>query len=194
MKKQLLMAAACLALGVAPPRVLAQTKTAPSKNAAKSKTPAQLKEAKLDALWKLSDQAFHDGDYKKAIGFHRQIVALDPSDVESYSVAAWLMWSLGDGRAATEHLFKCVKANPKSAAAWNALAQNYDLQKQPKPAMKSYQQALKLSVPKENTELLRRRLAHAARRAGDLPTSIATWKSLVRDYPSAVNKENLRRV
>ena len=121
-------------------------------------------------------------------------MALDPSDVESYSVAAWLMWSLGDGRAATEHLFKCVKANPKSADAWNALAQNYDMQRQPKPAMKSYQQALKLSAPKENTELLRRRLAHAARRAGELQTSIATWKSLVRDYPSAVNKNNLKRV
>jgi tetratricopeptide (TPR) repeat protein len=194
MKKHFLLATACVLLSSAAPRVLA----APAKDAAKpqvkKKTPAQIKQEKLDALWKQSDKAFHDGDYKTAIGFHRQIVALDPSDVESYSVAAWLIWSLGDGRAATEHLFKGVKANPKSAAAWNALGENYDLQQHPRPAMKSYAQALKLSPAKANTELLRRRLAHAARRAGDLPTSIATWQSLVRDYPSEVNKRNLKRV
>ncbi len=43
--------------------------------------------------------------------------------------------------------------------------------------------------------MLRRRLAHAAERSGDLETSVRTWRDLVKDYPNEpVNQNNLARV
>ncbi len=43
--------------------------------------------------------------------------------------------------------------------------------------------------------MLRRRLAHAAERVGDLTLSVQTWRDLVRDFPNdVVNKNNLARV
>src|SRR5690606_5520562 len=47
-------------------------------------------ETTLDYFWRKSDEAFHAGDYPRAIDLHKAIVALDPGDIESYSVAAWL--------------------------------------------------------------------------------------------------------
>jgi len=177
--------------------------SATQKKPAKKMTPAQIKEAKLDALWKQSDKFFHDGDYKRAIVLHKQIVALDPTDVESYGVAAWLMWSLSqnggaDARLkgeAVAHLQRGIKANPKNWEMWNELAQHYDLQKSPALALPAYQQALRLIPKGANSMMLRRRLAHTAQRAGNLQISLDTWRGLVRDFPGdPVNKNNLGRV
>src|SRR5687768_13429347 len=52
-------------------------------------------ESNLDYFWRKSDDAFHAGDYERAVACHRAIVALDPADIESYGVASWLLWSMG---------------------------------------------------------------------------------------------------
>jgi tetratricopeptide (TPR) repeat protein len=164
--------------------------------APKTKTAAQLRKEKLDALWKQTDAAFHDGDYPRAIALHRQIVAIDPTDVESYSNAAWLLWSTGKGTEALTHLQAGVKANPKNPEMWEAVGDHVGtFRKRPREAQLAYTRALQYSKPGANTQMLRRRLAHAAERAGDLQTSLTTWRGLVRDYPGVpVNRNNLRRV
>jgi tetratricopeptide (TPR) repeat protein len=172
---------------------------APSKSAKaapKKKTAAQLRAEKLDALWKQTDVAFHNGDYPRAIALHRQITAIDPTDVESYSNAAWLLWSSGKGTEALTHLQKGIKANPKNPQMWETLGDHLgSFRKRPRDAQIAYTRALQYSKPGANTQMLRRRLAHAAERAGDLRTSVATWRGLVRDYPGVpVNQNNLRRV
>lgn len=196
-----------MAQGALAPAAGAQAK-APAKKAAqkpakKKLTPAQIKEAKVDALWRRSDVAFHDGDYKRAIALHKQIVTLDPTDVESYGVAAWLMWSLSQNGGAdahlkgeaVAHLQRGIKANPKNWEMWNELAQHYDLQRSSGLALAAYQRALGLVPGNINSMMLRRRLAHAAQKAGDLQTSLATWRGLVRDFPNdPINKNNLARV
>jgi tetratricopeptide (TPR) repeat protein len=175
------------------------SKSAPPKSASgasKKKTPAQLREEKLDSLWKQSDKAFHDGDYPRAISFHRQIVAIDPTDVEAYSNAAWLLWSLGKGNDALAFLQRGIKANPKNADMWEALGNHYgSFLKRHREAQLAYTRAVQYSPRSANTQMLRRRLAHAAEGAGDLQTSLSTWRALVRDYPGiAVNRNNLARV
>lgn len=155
-------------------------------------------ESNVDYFWRKSDEAFHDGDFERAIRLHKAIVALDPGDVESYGVAAWLMWSLGRDDEAITHLQRGVKANPGNWGMWNELAQNYDLQKRRPEAFDAYKRAVAL-VPKEadahDTQMLRRRLAHAAEKSGDLQTAAETWRALVRDCPDEpVNKNNLARV
>ncbi|HEX8833811.1 MAG TPA: tetratricopeptide repeat protein, partial [Abditibacteriaceae bacterium] len=74
--------------------------------------PSGRNETNTSYFWRKSDEAFHAGDYPRAIGLHKAIVALDPADVESYGVAAWLMWSMGSGDEAVAHIKRGLAANP----------------------------------------------------------------------------------
>jgi tetratricopeptide (TPR) repeat protein len=160
---------------------------------------------KTGALWAKSDKAFHDGDYEKAIIYHRQIEEIDPHDVESFSIAAWLMWSLGHKDAALRHIERGLKVNGDNWQMWDEAGQHYNLQagrEEASPllakAKNAYARAVELlpaDADKNDAQMLRRRLAHAADKVGDLELSLATWKKLVEDYPDdAVNKNNMARV
>jgi tetratricopeptide (TPR) repeat protein len=155
-------------------------------------------ESNVDYFWRKSDEAFHDGDYPRAIALHRAIVALEPGHVESWSLAAWLLWSLGKGEDAVAHIERGLKANPKNAEMWSAAGQHFDLQKLGPRTLEAYKRAVELwpaDGDKQEFQMLRRRLAHAADKGGDLALSIETWRGLVRDYPDEpVNKNNLARV
>lgn len=151
-------------------------------------------ETLADYFWRKSDAAFHAGDYERAVGLHKAIVAADPTDVESYGVAAWLMWSMGRVDDSNAHIEQGLRANPQESEMWDAAGQHYDLQKKHALARDSYQKAIELAGPRA-AMMLRRRLAHASEHAGDYALSIRTWQQLVRDFPDdAVNKNNLARV
>lgn len=180
-----------LVLATFGPLALTQAQTAPHDH---EKTPAKSEESNSDYFWRKSDEAFHAGDYERAVGCHRAIVALDPTDVESYSVASWLLWSMGKGAEAVGFIERGLKANPKSPEMWDAAGQHFDLQKRFADSQNAYAKAVELSG-KDAPQMLRRRYAHAAQHAGDLNTSIAVWRALVTDFPNeAVNKSNLARV
>lgn len=167
--------------------------TNPARTAAPQVEKAE--ESNVDYFWRKSDEAFHAGDYERAIGWHKAIVALDPGDIESYSVAAWLMWSLGHGDEATQFIQRGLKANPTNWEMWDVAGQQYDLQKKLPDAQDAYTHAVPLLPKAEDSQMLRRRLAHAAERNGDLTTSVQTWASLAQDFPNeAVNKNNLARI
>lgn len=147
-----------------------------------------------DYLWRKSDDAFHAGDYPRAISLHRAIVQVDPSDVESYGVGAWLLWSLGKADEADAFIAQGLKANPDDPEMWSAAGEQYDLEKRRAEAQKAYGKAVELAG-KDADQMLRRRYAHASEGAGDLKTSAQVWRDLVKDFPNdAVNKNNLARV
>lgn len=175
-------------------KTVPKTATIPGPHTHDDAAPPAKKESISDYLWRQSDVAFHDGNYEEAVAIHRAIVAYDPTDVESYSVAAWLLWSLGKGPDAIAFLNQGLKANPKDPEMWDATGQNYDLQKKFAEAKAAYAKAVELAGPKVD-QMMRRRLAHASEKAGDLKGSIQTWQALVHDYPTeVVDKNNLARV
>jgi tetratricopeptide (TPR) repeat protein len=159
-----------------------------------------------DFLWEQSDKAFHDGDYERAVACHKAIVAIDPHDVQSFGVAAWLMWSMGKKDEALAHIARGLKENPDDWDMWDEAGQHYELQagmRDPNPdlmrkAKDAFARAVELlpkDFDKNDAQMLRRRLAHAAEKSGDLDLALATWKKLVEDYPTeVVNKNNLARV
>lgn len=173
-----------------------RVKTASAKSQSGVKKGAK-KESPVDAFWRKSDEAFHAGNYPLAVGFHRKIVALDPHDVESYSVASWLLWSMGKSGDALQFIEKGIKANPKDPEMWDAAGQHFNLQKRASDAENAFGKALQFGK-KGNAKadmMLRRRYGHAAQEAGHLAKSIGIWQALVADYPNdAVNKNNLARV
>lgn len=156
-------------------------------------------------LWERSDKAFHDGDYERAIKAHKAIVSIDPHDVESFSVAAWLLWSMGKKDEALAHIDRGLKANANDWEMWDEAGQHYQLQAgrdlqspllvKAKEAFARAVQVFPAVGDKHDGQMLRRRLAHAAEKSGDLELSLATWQKLVQDYPDeVVNKNNLARV
>lgn len=152
-------------------------------------------ESNVDYFWRKSDEAFHQGDYDRAVRLHRAIEALDPTDVESYSVASWLSWSMGKSDDAMALLQNGLKANPDNWDMWDEAGRQYDLMKRVPEALTAYQHAVQLVPKDQDSQMVRRRLAHAAERAGNLQLSRETWQGLVKDYPTdAVNKNNLARV
>ncbi|NUQ01999.1 MAG: hypothetical protein HUU35_19300, partial [Armatimonadetes bacterium] len=66
----------------------------------------------IPQLWAKADEYFHDGRYADAIRLQARIRELDPTDVEAYTVAAWLTWSLGDEPGARRLLQQAVERNP----------------------------------------------------------------------------------
>ena len=147
-----------------------------------------------DYLWRRSDAAFHAGDYPRAVSLHRAIVQVDPSDVESYSVGAWLLWSMEKGDEANAFIAQGLQANPDDAEMWSAAGDQYDLEKRFADSKDAYAKAVTLAGPNAD-QMLRRRYAHASEHAGDLGTSAQVWRALVKDFPAeAVNKNNLARV
>jgi len=154
-------------------------------------------ESNVDYFWRKSDEAFHAGDYPRAVQLHRAIVALDPSDIDSYGVAAWLLWSMGKTQDADDFLAVGLKANPKNSDMWDTAAQQYDLEKELSNAADGYAKAVAMADPKlcNDNDMLRRRYAHALEHNGHLPEAQGVWEGLVKDYPAdGVVARNLDRV
>lgn len=152
-------------------------------------------EANYDYFLRMSDMAFHEGDYERAIACHRAILALEPDAVDSYGVAAWLLWSLGKGDEATTLVERGIATNPADWEMMDEAAQHFDVRKIAARAAPLYKRALELMPKDQPNQMLRRRLAHASEKAGDLAASVNIWRGLVQDFPAeAVNKNNLARV
>jgi tetratricopeptide (TPR) repeat protein len=142
-----------------------------------------------------SDEAFHAGDYDRAVACHRAIIALEPDVVESYSVAAWLLWSSEKGDEAIAFIERGIAANPNNWEMMDEAAQHFDLRKMNTRSAALYKRALELLPKDEPSQMLKRRYAHAAEKSGDLQTSVTVWRGLVQEFPDeAVNKNNLARV
>jgi tetratricopeptide (TPR) repeat protein len=151
-------------------------------------------ETAVDYMWRKSDEAFHDGDYERAIALHKGIIAIAPDEVESYGNAAWLLWSLGRGKEAIALIERGLKANPNDWEMWQEAAQHYSLQKLADRERDAYQRAIELAPAGTDTQMMRRALAHAAERSGELALAVATWRQLVKEFPNeAVNRNNLAR-
>jgi len=152
-------------------------------------------ESNSDYFLRKSDEAFHLGDYERAVQLHRARVAIDPEAIDSWGGGAWLLWSMGRSDEAAEFIERGLKTNPDNWEMWDEAGEHYDFQKRLARAEECYKRAVELLPPDEPSQMLRRRLAHAADKAGDFQTAVETWRGLVRDFPDeAVNRNNLRRV
>jgi tetratricopeptide (TPR) repeat protein len=152
-------------------------------------------EDNYDYFIRMSDEAFHVGDYERAILCHRAIIALEPDAVDSYGVAAWLLWSLGKGDEATALIERGVAADPGDWEMMDEAGQHFDLRKITNRAAALYKRALELIPKDEPNQMLRRRYAHAAEKSGDIATSATIWRGLAKESPDdPVIKNNLARV
>jgi tetratricopeptide (TPR) repeat protein len=73
-------------------------------------------------FWLKADAAFEKGDYDRAIALYKAVMAIEPDNVQAYSNAAWLTWSVGRGEEATAMLQRGTQANPKTGKCGKPLA------------------------------------------------------------------------
>lgn len=142
-------------------------------------------QTRADVLWQEADAAFHKGDYETAIVHYRELVKIEPDNIDAYSNSAWLTWSLGRGDEAAKLMRNATQRNPRLSAAWYAAGEHFDLQKrEPKTAYAFYERALSLKPKGHARWQTLHRLAFAAEKTGNVTRAIQVWTRTLAEYPT----------
>jgi len=130
-------------------------------------------------LVKESDYWWHKGKYNEINRCLEAAVFLDPSDVESYSVIAWLEWSMGQDARAIQTLNRCIAENPKSPEAFSELGYYYTRSK--RWALAEW--PLKNAVELGGDVLIRKSYAHCLEKLGKIEEAKEIWTKLKKEFP-----------
>jgi len=149
-------------------------------SSAGSPVPQQIWEQAADALVRESDWWFHKGDYDQAIRCSQASILLDPAYVETYTVIAWLQWSLGRNTEAIGTLHRAIAANPQDPDAYFALGYQYFNTREYSKAEGYLDKSVSLAAD----HLAVRTYAHCLERLGKLDQCLKQWASLLRDRPT----------
>lgn len=139
----------------------------------------QMWEQAADVLIAESDWWYHCGDYDQAIRCSEASILLDPDYVETYSVVAWLEWSMGRNVDAIGTLHRAIGAAPMDPDSWNALGFHYFNIGEYEKAEPPLAQAVAL----KGDHLAYRTYAHCLERLGKTEKSLAVWEELMEMRP-----------
>ena len=149
--------------------------------------------AMLDKLWIETDKYWHEGDYNRIVDLCRIVMEGDPGDDEACGAAAFLLWSMGDTKAADWILEYGSKRTPRNKGVffhefgWHLY--NTKRYKEALPYLQKAVAAGGVPVTAYTT------LAHTYDRLGDLPNAVKTWELIGKRFPNHVSwKPNLARV
>ena len=145
-----------------------------------------------DLLWEKSDGFFHVGDYERSVATLRLITDLDPTDLQAYSVGAWLIDSRERPSEAEAFLKLGLSRNPNHYEMYSELGDFYFNKQNYAAAVGYFESALKF---KDCPIVLWHMLAHAYERSGSLQKSIETWEhALTLEPGDGTVLVNLKRV
>ncbi len=128
---------------------------------------------------KESDYWWHKGNYNQVNRCLEAAVFLDPSDVESYSVIAWLQWSDGQDSRAIQTMNRCIADNPKSSEAFSELGNYYTRSK--RWALAEW--PLKRAVELGGGTQIRKSYAHCLEKLGKIDEAKEIWTQLKKEFP-----------
>jgi tetratricopeptide (TPR) repeat protein len=199
-RRLLLIAFAFLALA-ASPSAAAPPRTPPAAKSNAASAAAGFRAARtqvdgitsrvVDALWVESDRFWHDGDYYRVVALNRVIVEADPRFLDAYQNAAYLLWSLGDSPGADAFLRLGVTRNPARYELYTEMGQHLFRTRRFRDALPY----LKKGAAYKNAPAPAwATLAHCYERVGRLDEAIATWRQVVKRFPTFPSgPSNLRR-
>jgi len=153
-------------------------------------TPAEWSD-EFAAIYRQADEHFHDGEYWEVIRCHRRLIAMDPTFIESYTNAAWLLWSLERESAALALLKRGCERNPEASQLHFDLGFYHFQGGRYALAAENFQRAADAGCQ----PTFRHMLAHALERSGNLTGSLREWEALQKLEPdSPVVSRQLARV
>lgn len=128
-----------------------------------------------------SDQFFHDGDYNRTIGTLRVVVEGDPNYNDGYENAAYLLWSQGYSPAADAILqYGLSRTKEKGDLSYEFGWHLYRTKRYPQA--ETYL-AKAITYPRTEPRWYAT-LGHCYEKNGKLPQAIATWRTLVKKFPT----------
>ncbi|MHB0998894.1 MAG: HEAT repeat domain-containing protein [Armatimonadota bacterium] len=136
-------------------------------------------ESAADIMSSEADWWWHKGNYEQSIRCHEAAILIDPDYVESYSIIAWLQWSLKRNDEAIGTLKRAIAAAPKNPAAYYEIGTHYYNTKNYPEAEKYLKQSVKLG----GDHFARRMYAHSLERQNKLSQALVQWKEIVKLRP-----------
>lgn len=172
-----------------------QTSNKPVRPATGAEMADRIVEAVLVRLDAAGDAHWHKGEYNHIINLYKMTIAADPHDLDAYSNAGWLLWSLDKDAEAVALYNQGLKANPGSYYMYDELGQYYAVRKKNwAKALSYYQRAAGMKDCQPQSIHM---LAHAYEHTGDLAKAEAAWQRAI-EMPNNTNvgaaKANLSRV
>lgn len=127
-----------------------------------------------------ADWWWHKGNYDQAIRCHEAAILIDPDYPESYSIIAWLQWSLDRDSEAVNTLKRGINAAPKNYESYFNLGEHYFKTKRYKESEYYLRKAVQLGCG----PLERRVYAHSLEKMGKLGDALFQWSEIIRLSPN----------
>jgi tetratricopeptide (TPR) repeat protein len=143
-----------------------------------------------------TDRHWHKGEYSHMVNLFRMEVVAHPDNVEAYSSAGWLLWSMDRDAEAVAMYEEGIKSNPKTFFMYDELGQYYFQRKKDYPrAITYYEKAVEFKDVHFSTLHM---LAHAYEKTRQFDKALVIWKRTTADYPNdapaKVNMERVKRI
>lgn len=143
-----------------------------------------IREVLASLMWVRADDYFHRGEYRPIISMVKQIVAIDPHQLDVYATGAWHMaYNFMDKRLienGVEFLEDGCKNNDAVYDLYFELGyMHYDKTKDWKKSVAAYQESSTRGTTTGKSEppsYVRHQLAHALEKMGDIDACIERWK------------------
>ena len=126
-----------------------------------------------------SDYYFHRGQWTKAVAALDREIALNPTDLDPYSSAAWLLWSNGQVEEAMHYYDRMIAANPDDPEGYFTVGTYYQFHNRYAEALPWFEQALAHGLRSPERHMYGHTLEHLGRTAD----ALAFWKKLAAEDP-----------
>ena len=127
-----------------------------------------------------ADHYFHSGQWRQAVAMLDRQIELNPTDIDPYSSAAWLLWSNGRLDEAMHYYDRMIAASPADQEGYFIIGTYYyQFRRQYAEALTWYAQALDHGLKSPKRHMYGHTLEHLGRTAD----ALAFWQKLHTEDP-----------
>ena len=127
----------------------------------------------LSNLYVEADEHFHKGEWNHSVNLFRIVEQGDPHNVETYSNAAFLLWSSDRNEQAVDQLKLGIAANPNISYMYDEMGTHYWIRlKDPKSAVPFYEKAIEYPCGWTTYH----NLAHCYEKLGEWDKAVTAWR------------------
>jgi tetratricopeptide (TPR) repeat protein len=140
----------------------------------------------------LAEQYFDNGAFDKSVAALDRVIVLDPSDIEPYATAAWLLWSSRHTQEAIAHYDRMIAANPDNPMGYFEYGFYYMRINRNEDAVKLLARAEQLGgLPSPQRHMY----GHVLERLGRNAEALAFWRRVAVDDPKdTVAQQAIKRL
>ncbi len=144
-----------------------------------------------DMLWLKTEDYWHEGEWEEAIRLCRQIVQVDPTFVEAYTGAAWMLWSMDRDAEAIELYQAGIRNNPKSYEVHHEYGMYFRYRQKWEEAAEQFRISVELGAPKAFQHML----PNALERGGHKTEALVEWREILKRFPDdPIAKQHIERL